>query len=53
MIEGKHEPIITEEEWERVQEKRRKNSTWGKKVIEPISQLPVVEFLVGIEVCHH
>ena len=50
MIEGMHEPIITEEEWERVQEKRRKNSTWGKKVIEP-ERIGLLSGLIKCPVC--
>ena len=49
MIEGMHEPIITEE-WERVQEKRRKNSAWGKKVIEP-ERIGLLSGLIKCPVC--
>jgi site-specific DNA recombinase len=49
-VEGTHEPIITVEEWEQVQEKRRKNSNWGKKVIEP-ERIGLLSGLIKCPLC--
>lgn len=49
-IQGSHEPIISVEQWEQVQQKRKANSVRNKKVDEP-DRVSILSGLVKCPVC--
>ncbi|MCF0134300.1 MAG: recombinase family protein [Blautia sp.] len=49
-VEGNHEPLVTIEQWEAVQSKREKLSSWGKKT-DDLDRISMLSGIIKCPIC--